>query len=193
MTARLPEKANLENLRKQAKTLLKALHSEDAGALERVAAYFANADEVGLKECQLVLAREYGFDSWDKLRAQMPDHGDPFSGPQLQDSEFVKANLKKANFDGVNLDDARFFAVLNRARFERSNMSSAAFHDVNLSNADFNNVNLSNAQITDANLCGLAITDAKLDGMKIDGVLVSDLFKSYQKTRGRSGPREDHG
>ena len=108
---------------------------------------------------------------------------DPFTGPQLQNSEFVKANMKNTCFDGVNLDGAKFFAVLNKALFRSSNMTSAEFHDVNLSYADFDDVNISNARINNANLRGLEITDSMLDGMKINGILVSDLIELFQTTK----------
>ena len=50
---RLPSHPSLEQLRKQAKDLLRTLRSTD--------------DTTTLSAAQLQLAREYGFDSWPKL------------------------------------------------------------------------------------------------------------------------------
>nr|WP_210318816.1 ankyrin repeat domain-containing protein [Rhizobium paranaense] len=63
--------ATVDSLKKQAKAFLKAVHSGEAAARSRVQPYFANAAEVGLQEIQLVLAREYGFSSWTKLKAHL--------------------------------------------------------------------------------------------------------------------------
>ena len=71
MPKRLTEATNFENLKKQAKTLHRAVHNKDPEALERVSPYFSIPDGVGLQQIQLVLAREYGFESWSKLREQL--------------------------------------------------------------------------------------------------------------------------
>lgn len=68
MSKQLPERANLEHLKKQAKDLLEALSQSDAVAIETVGRYFPSQREVGLNDAQLVIAREYGFDSWAKLK-----------------------------------------------------------------------------------------------------------------------------
>jgi ankyrin repeat protein len=77
MTTSLPSNASVENLKKQAKTLKKAWLNGDAAALQRLRAahprYASAADEhlrslkPRLTDCQLVLAREAGFDSWRQL------------------------------------------------------------------------------------------------------------------------------
>jgi len=61
--------ANVENLRKQARQLLRQFKTNDAKAVSRIQQYFKDETTVGLKRVQLVLAREYGFDSWNKLTA----------------------------------------------------------------------------------------------------------------------------
>src|SRR5262245_42761654 len=74
---KLPDRPHLEQLKNQAKTLLRAARAKDASALERFRALpaFASktADELGavvlaLHDAQSVVAREYGFDSWNALR-----------------------------------------------------------------------------------------------------------------------------
>ena len=59
--------ANLENLKKQAKQLLRSVRRNDPKALTRIRQYFDSKTPVGLKRAQLVLSREYGFSSWKQL------------------------------------------------------------------------------------------------------------------------------
>lgn len=78
MTTSLPVNSSLENLKKQAKTLRRAWLAGDPHALQRIRArhpQFAHIAEDAwlavkprLTDCQLVLAREAGFDSWPQLR-----------------------------------------------------------------------------------------------------------------------------
>jgi hypothetical protein len=64
----LPVQTNLEQLRRQAKDLLRAAKAGDAEALARIAAV---ADRLTLASAQLVLAREYGFASWPRLKREV--------------------------------------------------------------------------------------------------------------------------
>ncbi len=72
---RLPENPSLENLRKQARGLLKAARAGDAGALERLREFHPQGEaavvRLALAGAQLVVARSYGFASWPKLRRHM--------------------------------------------------------------------------------------------------------------------------
>lgn len=76
MSRSLPERPNLEQLRKQAKDLLKAQRQGDASVcpvLRRLSRFAGASDEdvlkarLSLAEAQLALAREYGFKSWAAL------------------------------------------------------------------------------------------------------------------------------
>lgn len=79
MTQSLPRNPSLENLKKQAKTLQKAWRAGGAEAIARIRAahprYGGLSDDQlraiqpRLTDCQLVLAREAGFDSWPLLKA----------------------------------------------------------------------------------------------------------------------------
>lgn len=69
MTQSLPSNASLENLRKQAKTLQKKWRAGDAETLARVRALHPRGDQPRLADCQFVLAREAGFDSWPQMKA----------------------------------------------------------------------------------------------------------------------------
>jgi len=78
MTSSLPSHSSLENLKKQAKTLQKAWRAGDVATLARIRAahpQHAGASDEQLRaltprltDCQLVLAREAGFDSWPQLK-----------------------------------------------------------------------------------------------------------------------------
>ena len=64
---RLPARPSLEQLRKQAKELLRACRDGDGAALERVRRHKPQATDPSLADAQFALAREYGFESWPGL------------------------------------------------------------------------------------------------------------------------------
>jgi ankyrin repeat protein len=65
------EQPDLEQLKRQAKELLRGFASGDTNAFADVNAYYmsANPTEFALHHAQLVVARSYGFESWPKLKA----------------------------------------------------------------------------------------------------------------------------
>lgn len=75
MPADLPGNPNLEQLRNQAKDLLRAHRERDAAALVRVAATLPGFAGRGLTfrltHAQAVIARDLGFTSWQKLRGEV--------------------------------------------------------------------------------------------------------------------------
>ena len=78
MTTSLPPNPSLENLKKQAKTLQRKWRSGHAETLARIRAahpqYSGLSDQQlctvkpRLTDCQLVLARKFGFESWPQLK-----------------------------------------------------------------------------------------------------------------------------
>ena len=72
-TIPLPDAASLEQLKNQARELLKAVQARDPEALSRLHSHLPDvtADTVTLAQAQFVLAREYGFPSWPRLRAHL--------------------------------------------------------------------------------------------------------------------------
>src|SRR5262245_49275691 len=64
---RLPDHPSLENLRKQAKGLLRNYRGGVPAAVDRIRAVCPTRDPVSLADAQFVLAREYGFESWLRL------------------------------------------------------------------------------------------------------------------------------
>ena len=80
MPRELPEHPNLEQLKKQAKSLLHSAQAGDATALARFGALPAlantpadriDARELALHDAQSVIAREHGFASWNSLREEV--------------------------------------------------------------------------------------------------------------------------
>jgi hypothetical protein len=64
----LPDRPDLDQLRRQARELHRAAHGGDAGALRRLRPV---SDKLTLSTAQLALAREYGFPSWRRLRDEV--------------------------------------------------------------------------------------------------------------------------
>jgi ankyrin repeat protein len=64
------EHPDLEQLKRQAKELLRAFSAGEPNAVAEVNAHYGiNASEFALHDAQLVIARSYGFESWPKLKA----------------------------------------------------------------------------------------------------------------------------
>src|SRR6516165_8618948 len=92
MTKQLPERANLERLRKQAKSLLHAARAQDPASLERFRTIPAlarswNPQSLALHDAQFVIAREYGFKSWNDLREHVEERSLSFDAAV---DEFVR-------------------------------------------------------------------------------------------------------
>jgi len=113
----------------------------------------------------------------------MSEHDSPFTGPQLQDSEFVRADMANTNFDGVNLSGAKFFAVMDKASFKNCRMPAAVFDDVNLGEANFHNTNFSGTTFDDVDMSNVEISNANIAGMKVEDILVTDLLAAYRSTQ----------
>jgi ankyrin repeat protein len=86
----LPSHPSLEQQKTQAKELLKALRAGDADARERVRRYLPDKRRITLADAQFVTAREYGFESWAKLKA----HIEQASGARAAES--VLDELRRA-------------------------------------------------------------------------------------------------
>ncbi len=78
----LPAAPSLEQQKKQARELLLAARAGDASALDRVRVHHPRlapavgtqrAPELSLHDAQLVIAREYGFASWPRLKAHIEE------------------------------------------------------------------------------------------------------------------------
>src|ERR1041385_6638421 len=88
MTLRsLPERANLEQLKKQAKSLLHAAQANEAEAVRRFQALPVVPTDLALHDAQSVIAREYGFKSWNELREHVEERSLSFAAAV---DEFVR-------------------------------------------------------------------------------------------------------
>ncbi|HWZ88743.1 MAG TPA: pentapeptide repeat-containing protein, partial [Polyangiaceae bacterium] len=72
-------------------------------------------------------------------------------------------------------------ARLPGSRFANVDLHDSVFENVNLAGASFDNVALAGARFHNVNLSQVAIEDANLEGTTINGVLVRDLFRAYEK------------
>lgn len=86
MSKSLPSRPNLEQLRNQAKDLLKSLKSGDPAGLQRFQENHPQPSKTAgasfsLSDAQLVIAREHGFASWPRLKEHVEslrhETGDP--------------------------------------------------------------------------------------------------------------------
>src|SRR6476659_3688692 len=82
MSKSLPSRPSLEQLRNQAKDLRKQFLAGERAAVARVREFHpdlkTNSGEFHLHDAQLVIAREYGFASWPKLKEHVTlEAGDP--------------------------------------------------------------------------------------------------------------------
>jgi hypothetical protein len=70
MSTSLPERPDLDQLRRQAKELRNAARRGDLVAAQRIGTHHpsVHASDVSLAVAQLVVARELGFSSWPKLK-----------------------------------------------------------------------------------------------------------------------------
>ena len=83
----LPDRPNLEHLKKQAKSLLQAARAREPAALQRFRILPALATDLALHDAQSVIAREYGFKSWNELREHVEERTLSFSAAV---EEFVR-------------------------------------------------------------------------------------------------------
>ena len=132
MTRQLPLDPNLENLKKQAKSLLKSYKAGDPRAISTIEEYFDSTVRVGIKRAQLIIAREYGFDSWDQLRAHIGDLGKtvstipivPLKGevyfPDITKPLFIgtKKSIRAATHSWNNDPDHRLLLVAKKDPFK---------------------------------------------------------------------------
>jgi hypothetical protein len=104
---RLPVHPDLDQLKHQAKDLLRAIRANDAAALADLRRHHPEAVDPAtakLSDAQLVLAREYGFESWPKLM----HHVEALHPDGLQQFESIARDFVDA-FGG----DAEALARLN--------------------------------------------------------------------------------
>jgi hypothetical protein len=113
-TRGLPGNANLEQLRNGAKSFQRAVRSGDSGAADVVREFHPRLNDVALcapelegftrADAQLVVARQFGFSSWPKLKAHLDlvaryarsPHDQPVGGPLSDDAAIIDEFLRLA-------------------------------------------------------------------------------------------------
>ena len=83
----LPTQPDLDQLRRQAKELLRAARAGDSDATARIRAV---SDELTLAAAQLALAREYGFARWPRLKEEVDARK---LGLAEKADEFIQASI----------------------------------------------------------------------------------------------------
>ena len=121
-TRSLPAHPHLDQLRRQARDLLEAVHARDTAASAEVRLHFRDVEPAtfALHDAQFALARAYGFESWPKLKAFV-------EGVSLRrlrdaivadDAEEVRAMLQaRPELGAASLDNLQ---MLHYALFNRS-------------------------------------------------------------------------
>jgi ankyrin repeat protein len=102
-TQQLPSNPSVENLRKQAKSLRRAVLANDPDGLARVREFRPRRADAGrrfqLSDAQFVIARTYGFASWSKLKQYvevveghsfMPPHPKSVSDKESPSDRFIR-------------------------------------------------------------------------------------------------------
>jgi ankyrin repeat protein len=93
MSASMPDRPDLVQLRRQAKELRDAVRREEGGAVERFVRYQGSGSPaaVTLAAAQLVIARELGFASWPRLKAAIEARA---ASPEQRREAFVAASVE---------------------------------------------------------------------------------------------------
>src|SRR5437773_1636872 len=101
-TSNLPASPSLEQLHKQAKELLRQYRAGDSAALERFRMANPRPGDAGtlqegaLADAQFVIAREYGFETWAKLK----QHIEALRPPGMEQYEGFAKELAAAFISG---------------------------------------------------------------------------------------------
>src|ERR1700730_5028147 len=105
MTASLPERPNLGQLRRQAKELRDAARRGEAGALDRMIRNYRAAPRgaVTLAAAQLVIARELGFASWPRLKAAVESRA---GSPEALADALLAASVERRPREAVTILEA---------------------------------------------------------------------------------------
>jgi ankyrin repeat protein len=97
----LPDRPNLEHLKKQAKSLLSSARAQEPEALQRFRILPTPATtEPALHDAQSVIAREYGFKSWTELREHVEERTLSFAAAV---DEFVRCATGSAPVRAMRL------------------------------------------------------------------------------------------
>jgi ankyrin repeat protein len=103
----LPARPHLDHLKHEAKALHRAFHNGDATAIKRVRDALGDAPTLKLTDAQRVVAREYGFTTWARLRARVQElraAGDPSRTVEFREGDaldFFLAATQAQDIEGA--------------------------------------------------------------------------------------------
>jgi ankyrin repeat protein len=106
----LPDRPHLEQLRRQAKELRDAARGGDAAALGRIRAHGGDAEPPSLAAAQLTVAREHGFASWPRLKAEVEHRT---MGRAQRVRAFLEASVRGPMQADVEVRNARAAQLLD--------------------------------------------------------------------------------
>lgn len=107
MTSSDPNPPNIENIRKRAKSLLKALKAGNPDAIARISQHHPRAGkaQMRLADAQLVLAKELGYSSWPKLKEDAERNT---NDKVTQDGNETMTNVSSTELANSHMGDAPF-------------------------------------------------------------------------------------
>jgi hypothetical protein len=108
---RLPDRPDLDQLRRQARELLRAAIGRDQTAVARIGAV---SEQITLSASQLALAREYGYRNWTALRAELERRRSPLDRWSFGGADAIETHPGLLLPDGLvgGVDDAVLFTRL---------------------------------------------------------------------------------
>ena len=151
-TTCLPEHPSLEQLRKQAKELLRQLRSGDKTATTRLHAHKPDVFEPILADAQYVVAREHGFESWPKLVHNILAAQPPELEQHRRIAKDLLAVYNSADVDAAARLNDLFHSALNLQQI-RDFIRDRLF-DLPDTQRRINNFTLSDAQLVLARMHG---------------------------------------
>jgi uncharacterized protein YjbI with pentapeptide repeats len=108
-------------------------------------------------------------------------------------SQFRHVNMSGTVFEDVDLSGARFFNInLRRANIGAVDFGGASFSCMNTGEDHprkpvvFNSIELDDCTIQNSYFRNTKLVNCDLTGMTIDGVLVTDMLKAYERINSES-------
>jgi hypothetical protein len=175
----LPPRPSLEYERKQAKALLRRLRAGDPDAFARASARHGALDQshranVTLADAQLVIAREYGFASWPRLKQYFADverQRMSYRSVPSHDRAFYESSVRSliAQHGAQRANAGRSFAA-----------SIPRFYGLTVAEVFASSVSEDDARVTVARMYGCASWDMLMEAIDAQRARRADRFEGEQ-------------